>query len=192
MSNVAATSKAVDAMQPDWALATALLGGTRAMRAASTTYLPRFPNEDPEAYRSRLASSVLFPAYKRTVETLTGKPFSKPITVGDDVPPQIVEWLPDVDMEGRNLDAFAADVMEYALAFGLTGILVDYPIKPEGVKTQADEKAIKLRPYFVHVKPDQIIGWQAARVNGEWTIQQLRLMEMVSEPDGEFGSNDVK
>jgi hypothetical protein len=179
-------------MQADWMLATALLGGTRAMRAAGKTYLPQWPNEDDKSYQTRLQTSTLFPAFKRTVETLTGKPFSKPITVGDDVPEIIKEWTEDVDLEGRNLDAFAADVMEHALAHGICGILVDHPVKPEGVKTQADEKAIKLRPYFVHVKANQLIGWVASRVNGEWTILQLRILECVEEPDGGFGTTEIQ
>ena len=180
------------AMQPDWALAAALLGGTRAMRAAGKTYLPQWPNEEPISYKTRLETSVLFPAFSRTVSTLTGKPFSKPITVGADVPPTIAEWMEDIDLEGRNLDTFAADVMECALATGLCGILVDYPVKPADVKTQADEKRVNLRPYFVHIKPDQLIGWAAARINGAWVIQQLRLMECVEVPDGEFGLAEVK
>ena len=179
-------------MQDDWALAGALLGGTRAMRAAGKTYLPHWPNEDQDSYKTRLATSVLFPAFSRTVGTLTGKPFSKPVTVGDDVPPKIEEWMDDIDLEGRNLDAFAADIMECALGYGLCGILVDYPVKPENVKTQADEQAINLRPYFVHIKPDQLIGWMAARQNGAWVIQQLRIMECIEEPDGMFGTREVK
>ena len=162
------------------------------MRAAGKAYLPQWPNEDPESYKTRLETSVLFPAFSRTISTLTGKPFSKAITIGDDVPTQIEEWADDIDLEGRNLDTFAACLMENALGYGLCGILVDYPVKPDTVKTQADEKAINLRPYFVHIKPDQLIGWIAARENGAWVIKQLRLMECVEEPDGQFGTKDVK
>ncbi len=177
-------------MQPDWALAAALMGGTRAMRAAGETLLPRWPNEDPKDYTARLATATLLPAYARTVQTLTGKPFSKPVTVGEDVPPALVPWLDDVDLEGRNLDTFAADVMESALAFGLSGILVDYPTAP-GPRTVAVERAQGLRPYWVHVKHGQILGWRSKRANGRWVITQLRLMETVCEDDGEFGQAEV-
>src|SRR6185369_12267314 len=33
-----------------------------------------------------------------------------------------------------------------------------------------------------------ILGRRAKRVNGKWVIQQLRLLESVEEPDGEFGT----
>ncbi len=179
-------------MQPDWDLAAVLMGGTRSMRAAGKTYLPQWPNEDAESYKARLATSVLFPAFKRTVSTLAGKPFSKPLTIGTDVPADIAEWAEDIDLEGRNLHTFAHDLMVCALAQGLCGILVDYPVKPEGVRTQADEQSAGLRPYFVHIKPEQLLGWVAARVSGKWVINQLRIMECVHEPDGEFGTKEVK
>lgn len=177
-------------MQADWTLAAALLGGTTAMRAAGQAHLPKWPNEDDKAYECRRKVAVLFPAYQRTVSTLTGKPFSKPITLGDDVPPKIVEWLQDADLQGRNLDTFASDVMESALGYGICGILVDYP-KAQGVRTQADESAQGLRPYLIHIKPEQVLGWRAERVNGEWRLVQLRLMESVDEEDGEYGQKTV-
>jgi hypothetical protein len=192
MSNVATQSSAVQAMQADLILAAALMGGTRAMRAAGETYLPKWPNEDAESYKTRLATSVLFPAFKRTVFTLAGKPFSKPLTMAEDVPPQLVEWAEDIDLEGRNLHTFAHDLMKCALAQGLCGILVDYPVKPEGVRTQADERVAGLRPYFVHIKPEQLIGWISARVAGKWVIRQLRILETVQEPAGDFATKEVQ
>lgn len=187
---VATPSAIVEAMQPDLDLARALLGGTRAMRAAGTKYLPKWPNEDQTAFDARLKVAVLFPAYQRTVYTLTGKPFSKPVTIGEDVPPKIVEWLQDVDLEGRNIDAFAASQMECALGYGFSGILVDYP-KANGVRTLADERAAGLRPYMIAIKPWQVLGWMASRRNGAWMLEQLRIMESVEEPDGEYASKII-
>jgi hypothetical protein len=191
MSDVSTPSAAVNAMSEDWTLAAALLGGTRKMRAAGETFLPKWPGEDAESYKCRLATATLFPAYKRTVETLTGKPFSKPLTINEDVPAKIAEWMKDADLQGRNLHSFAADVLETALGYGLCGILVDYP-RASGVKTVADERAAGLRPYFVQIYPDQILGWRSARINGRETLTQLRLMECVSVPDGDFAEKSVE
>lgn len=195
---VATPTAAVERMRPDWCLAAALLGGTRAMREAGKEYLRKWAKEDDQAYADRLATAVLFPAYSRTVHTLAAKPFSKPIHLEDDIPPEFKPWLDDIDMEGRNLDAFAADVFECAMGYGLCGILVDFPeasgvVSTEaGVRTQADEQKAGLRPYWVHIKPHQILGWRAARVAGEWVIQQLRLMECVEEQDGDWGTKTVE
>jgi hypothetical protein len=187
---VADPSAAVLAMQGDWELSRALLGGTKAMRAAGKQFMPKWPNEDQDAYDNRLATAVLFPAYQRTVTTLTGKPFSKAVTIGEDVPSQIKEWTADVDRQGRNLDAFASDLMQAGLGFGIVGILVDYP-KAEGVRTLADEKAAGLRPYMVEIKPWQVLGWVASRKAGAWMLDQLRLMECIEEKDGEWGSVSI-
>ena len=189
-STVADKTAAVMEMEPDWELSRALMGGTRAMRKAGKTHLPQWPNEDHNAYACRLATAVLFPAYQRTVQTLTGKPFSKPITMGEDVPPQLREWAQDIDLQGRNLDAFAADAMESALGYGVAGILVDYPMA-EGVRTMADERAAGLRPYWIQIQPWQVLGWVAARVQGSWSLLQLRLMECVEEPDGPYAVKSV-
>lgn len=199
-NSVADQSPAVAAMQADWTLARALLGGTRAMRVAGKTYLPKWPDEEESAYQFRLSVSVLFPAYKRTVETLTGKPFSKAITRHDDIPAKIGEWLEDVDLQGRNLDAFAADQMEAALGYGLSGILVECPdaekagVKKnaEGVTTQAAEQEAGIRPYFVSIGPLQILGWRAERIKDSWRLMQLRFTEKVEEPDGPFATKCIE
>ena len=126
-------------------LCAALMGGTRDMRMAAEAYLTNWPNEEEIAYRARLKVATLFPAYQRTVQTLTGKPFSKPITLSKDMPVSIAEWADDdIDLQGRKLDVFAADVMQEALALGMSGILIDYPTA-EGVVTMADEQAAGLR-----------------------------------------------
>lgn len=196
---VATISEAVKSMQDDWSLAAALMGGTKAMRAAGKAYLPQWPNEDDESYKTRLKTATLYPAYQHTVETLVGKPFSAPVTIGEDVPARIKKWCEDVDQEGRNLHVFASDVMEAAFD-GICGILVDFPPRkrkgPDGVEvtipnTVAAEEAAGLRPYMVLIKASQLIGWRAARVQGKWSLLQLRFGECVEEPDGEFGAVKV-
>jgi len=191
MSTVATPIAAVAAQSEDRALVRALMGGTRAMRAAGQRYMPIWPAEDNESYKSRLGQAVLFPAYSRTVETLASKPFSQPLTLGDDVPPVIVEWAEDIDLQGRNLHAFCRDTFAHALGAGIAGILVDYP-RAEGVRTLADERNAGARPYFIQIEAEQILGWRASRASGKWRIDQLRIMETVDEPDGEFGTETVK
>lgn len=180
-------SAEVEAMAQSWPIAEALLGGTAAMRAAGTAFLPKWPGEEKESYNARLATATLFPAFSRTLGVMTGKPFSKQITLGDDVPPKIKAWCDDVDMQGNSLHTFAASIMDEVLGFGLAGVLVDHP-KVEGARTQADEKAIGARPYMVAIKHSQILGWKAERRNGATVLTQLRLAETKEVPDGEFGT----
>ena len=41
----------------------ALMGGTKKMRDAGETYLPKWPSEDEEDYKFRLSIATLFPSY---------------------------------------------------------------------------------------------------------------------------------
>jgi len=191
IDGVRKTSAAVDEMAEDWTLIDALTGGTKMMRRAAQKYLPQWPAEDKDSYKERLATATLFPAYARTVSVLTGKPFSKPVKIGEDVPARIQEWLEDVDLEGRNLHAFAADLCAEGLGHGLCGILVDCPPNPTA-KTVADEREAGVRPYFVHIHHGQILGWQTEKIKGGMKLTQLRLLEAVEVPDGEFATKIIE
>ncbi|MFL9904206.1 DUF4055 domain-containing protein [Paraburkholderia fungorum] len=191
-STVRDPSAAVEAMAESYPLITALLGGTAAMRKAGKTYLPQWPNEDNNSYTNRIGTATLFPAFGRTCEVLTGKPFSKPITFGDDVPRQIQGWCENIDLQGHNLHAYAAAVCFHAISYGMCGILVDFPPTRGRLKTRADEKAAGVRPYFVHIHAQNILGWRAQRINGVQTLTQLRFVECVTEPYGAFGDQIIE
>lgn len=164
-----------------------LMAGTGAMREAGKTYLPQAPAESPAAYKYRKNVSTLYNGLRRTVKVMAGKPFSEPMDFGDTMPPKILEWCDDIDLQGQNLHAFAHSVFACALADGLSHILVDYPQGAAGV-TLADQAAAGKRPYFVHVRQDQILGWRSERITGVETLTQLRLMEAVTVPSGAWGT----
>ena len=165
------------------------MGGTTAMRAAKEAYLPKQPREDQQDYDYRLKTSTLFPAFARTVGVMTGKPFAKELTLSEDVPDAIKELAQDIDGEGRSLHAFSADLMSEAVSIGFGGILVDFTRTEGKARTQAEEKAIGARPYWVHVKHGQILGWKIGKVNGKPGLLQLRIAETAEVDDGEY---DVK
>ena len=186
------TSGEVQAMAEHWPIAEALLGGTASMRKASAAFLPKWPNEEPAGYESRLKTATLFPAFTRTLGVMTGKPFSKQLTLGSDTPAKIKEWADDIDQQGNNLHTFAANVMNEALGFGFCGVLVDHLKIGPDVRTVADEQIIGARPYFVFIRHAQILGWKAQRYNGGIVLTQLRLAETAEEDDGEFGTRLVE
>lgn len=184
-------SPQVTAMSANWPIVAALIGGTKAMRAAGESYLPKWPNEEADSYKTRKETATLFPAFSRTLGVMAGKPFAKALTLGEDVPPQIAEWMQDCDLEGRNLHTFASEMMEEVLGYGLAGVLVDYP-RVGPIRTLAEERQIGARPYLVKVEHNQILGWKAKRVNGVMKLTQLRLAETAEEDDGEYGVKTVE
>lgn len=187
----ATISDEIAAMAVEWAPITAILGGTRAMREAGKLYLPQNTVESDINYSGRVKRTTLFNGFRRTVATLSAKPFSDPLRLEDDVPTIIKGYCEDIDLEGRNLQAFAHDVFGTALAYGLSHILVDYPPSPVG-QTLADQRTSGARPYFVHICPYQVLGWKSKRINGAETLTQLRFMETVQVETGKWTTQNIQ
>lgn len=161
------------ASREDWQLMDALLGGTAAMRKAGERYLPRFPAEEQASYDARLAQTTLYNVTKRTLNVLASKPFQAPPVV-ETGSPDFVDWLQNVDLQGRNLATFARSWLRRGLAKGLAHVLVDFPRAQPGA-TLADERAQGARPYFVEVRPEDVLGYVSDKVNGYERLTALRL-----------------
>lgn len=189
-------SAAYEAAAEKWCLLDDLCGGTFQMRAAEEKWLPKEDKETDVAYRARVNRSFLFPALSDTVDKLAGKPFSQPIVLeGEDkLDASLQELSEDVDRQGTSLTAFARDMFYTAIRYGLTHVLVDYPEIPnvEGA-TLAYEREVDARPFFVHVKPTQLIGSRfETQPNGKVKLTQVRIYECKTEPDGQFGDVEVE
>lgn len=174
-----------------WPMLDALMAGTAAMRKAGKSLLPQWPNEEDDSYKARLAVATLHPVYKRTVSVNAARPFSKPMIIGDQTPPTVLEWLDDIDLQGSSFAALSIGLLYACLGHGLVGVLVDYP-KAEGVKTKAAEKAAGIRPYLTSYPATHILGWRTEQVRGGVKLTQLRLLESVEEADGAYATKFVE
>jgi hypothetical protein len=185
-------SDEIKSLACEWPVLEALMGGTPAMRTASTTYLPQWPNEEAASYSARLATATLFPAFKRTVNVMASKPFSKALTLSEDAPSSIKTWSEDIDLQGVSLHSFAAEMFCETVGYGIAGVLVEYPsAAPTDGLTVAKLEASGRRPYFVRVMHDQILGYKTETVNGRIRLTQLRLAESTTEDDGEYGTKTI-
>ena len=185
----ATTSGAYDVMLPRWHVIETLLGGTEAMREAGETYLPRHQEETDKGYQERLASAVLLNMVEQTLDTLSGKPFSEPIKLNEDVPKAIEETiLPDVDLQGNNLDVFARQWFREGMAKALCHVLIDMPRpapREDGQpRTLADDRREGLRPYWVMIKPECLLFARSEVINGVEVLQHVRIIEHYMEQDG--------
>ncbi|GGE68462.1 hypothetical protein GGR41_000554 [Paenalcaligenes hominis] len=181
---------ALTAMAVNWPVIDALRGGTAAMRQAGIKYLPKRRMEEPDDYKERLGRATLSPSFVDAVDSMVGRVFTKPIGINDSVPEQIRVLLEDVDTEDRNLHAFARDWMDDAISYGISHVLVDMP--PNTARTQAEEKALGVRPYGVLVKHDQILGWRSETQGGGVVLTQVRIREVIEEEDGPYGVKEVE
>lgn len=182
-------SDAVAKMTDNFNLIRAVLGGTNAMREAGCDYLPRYEVEESADYQVRLDQSTLYPAFSETCAKMKGRAFNEPLLI-DGAP----SWFVDdgieknFDLQGRNMDNWAADVFYDGLAMGLTHCLVDSPLSVNADGSDMSEAQVKgagLRPYAIHIVPERILGWQKDE-NGNLT--QVRIKFTREEP-GEFASD---
>lgn len=186
MNTPSAEAKAIADMAK---LPRTLMGGTKAMRAASTTYLPMEAAESAPAYAARLARSTLFNAFRKTVKDMTGKVFNKPVVLAENVPPQLKDYAENIDLAGRHINVFARDAFFDAMQPGIGYILTDMPAPlaagsgRNGEVTAADEKAAGNRPYLCYIKAEDLIGWQTKNIAGVVTLTQVRIKETANVPD---------
>lgn len=177
-----------------WDLLHDLRGGTTAMRQAESRWLPREAHETEGNYKARLNRTILFNGYSNAIEKLIAKPFAKPVVTLNTAPTdeRLTAMLDDVDRSGQDLTQFGRALFDSCLTYGLTHILVDYPVVEKSA-TLADEKAIQARPVFIHVKPPQLIGWRTVVMpSGEIRLTMIRMYEKRVEDVGEYGDEEVE
>ena len=190
--DVSTPSGAYTRMAPRWELIDTLLGGTEAMRSAGRTHTPQHDNETNKAYEDRLAQTVLLNAVEDTLKTLVGRPFADPTAVNDDVPSQIVDLLDDVDLQGSALQPFCRGWFRDGWAKGFSHVLVEMPLVepklgPNGEplpRTLADDRSEGKRPYWIHIRPENIIAAYGELVSGKWQPTHVRILETTVERDG--------
>ena len=192
---VDSVSSAYLAMAEKWLLLHDLRSGTLAMRAAGKTWLPLEEKETELQYAARLARSYLYGGYNDTIEKLVSKPFSRPITLQGKLPDPLAGIMDDADRAGRDLTAFGRDIFDVAVDHGLTHVLIDFPatIGEDGkAPTLKDENDQGIRPYFVHVKPPNLIGWRTERqADGTERVTMARIADHEIREDGPFGEMHV-
>jgi hypothetical protein len=185
---VDAPSLAYMRMAEAWPLILDLMGGTRAMRVAGKRWLPMEQRETELNYAARLGRSVLYGAFKDTVLKLSSKPFSQPITMEEAGDSEVIAALyENADMQGRTLTAFARDIYEDGVTYGLGHILVDYPAIGRTL-TLAEEREMGVRPYFCRIHPTDLIGWKSEKgSSGETMLTEIRFKERGVRQTGQFG-----
>lgn len=190
--SVANRSKASERMVTAGERIRALMGGSTAMREAGVKYLPKFTAETGETYNERLALSWLFNGTRKTVRDMTGRVFKKPVELAEDTPDEVKAWATNIDLAGRDLSTFAREVFEDGMQAGVAYIMVDAPAR-QGTVTAAQAAQQGLRPYMVHLRVEDVLGWRTEVVNNVTVLAQLRIMESVSEqdPQDEFATVSI-
>ncbi|ULJ67489.1 DUF4055 domain-containing protein [Wielerella bovis] len=179
-------NSAIVKMHTQGAIITALLGGTDAMRQAGTTYLPKHPRESQEDYNARKNTAVLFPAFSETLSQMVGRVFFKPIDTHK-VSGSLNGFLLNIDLQNNDINIFSSKWFADALAYGSSYVIVDFPTTNG---TLADNR--HARPYFVHVKNTDVLGFKHEFQNGVPVCTQFRYRQTLTVDDGEFGEKNIE
>jgi hypothetical protein len=195
MSDVATPRAEHAEMAKRWALPVALMGGTPAMRKQGEVFLPREPAETLTAYERRLSRAVLLNEFSRNLSTLAGYIFAKPVQFkagGENatISASMQDVIDDVDRDGTPLAEFAQELFEVGASAGLAHVLVDFPVNNGDGSREAD-MALTLRPYFVLIRPENLIGWRTEQVNGQTFLSQIRYRTWREHSEDEFGSEEM-
>jgi hypothetical protein len=179
---------AYTSQKPRWDLCRDLRAGADVMRGRGKVYLPQEQMETDPEYLKRLSRAPFFNGYARTTSGLVGMVFRKPPVISDDAPPDFTKDWENIDGEGTAGAVFCAEVFEEAMAEGHTFILVDYPSIADPKQVDASqERSLGLRPYWIHVRQDQVVNWRTRNENGVAVLAQVCIEEHTLEVKGMFG-----
>src|SRR4051812_13149821 len=89
------------AMHKKWCEIDDILAGADRIHAAGEKYLPRYEDESRTEYARRLAASPWRPEFADALQSLTSRPFSKPVALQGNVDPKIEAFAQDVDGRGN-------------------------------------------------------------------------------------------
>ena len=190
--NVRVHGLAAQRQSYNWQMISDILGGTPAMRRAAQRWLPREEKESEKAYAIRLERSFFYNAFRRAAKLLSSHPFSKPVQMSKQLPARLQPWLDDIDLQGSHFDVFALRAFFSAVCYGQTHILVDMPPRPESEVSLADQRRNARRPYFVEIAAHQVLGFRYEMQLGRPVLTQLRILETVQAPAGNFADTEVE
>ena len=165
-----------DASLPAWLRARDVIAGEDAVKLGGIMYLPRLDSQTDDDYLGYKSRACFFNATSRTCDGFLGLLFRRDpeVKLPDrhaGVGGALRVFTDDVDLMGTSLFTFCKGVVGEVLAVGRCGTLIDW---------QADGES---RAYVVRYAAEDILNWQAARINGRNVVTMVALREMVERPD---------
>lgn len=158
----------------------AYLGGRMWQRSG---YLTRYLFESDEEYQERVIQTPYDNHCRGVVHLFNSFLFNNPVKrdlQGLENDLNMMSFLKDADLDGRNMDHFMRDVDIITTVFGCAWVVVDKP-RVE-VTTRADEIGLSVRPYLTLFNPTQVRDWQYERgVNGRYELTYVKILEDQSE-----------
>lgn len=96
------------------------------------------------------------------------------------------DWLTNVDRRGTKVERFMTDEARWALVMGHTLVVVDMPSIKKKPSTEAERKAMRLRPYLVSYFPTEFTNWA---LDEDGKLEWARFREQIPEETDPFSDN---
>lgn len=164
------------------------VAGDVAVKRRTTKYLPDpTPTTDDDAaatkrYESYITRAQFYNVTKRTLHGLVGQIFLRDPVV--EVPTMLdpVHW--DATGSGVSLEQLTKEACRKTIAFGRTGIFVDYP-RTDKPSSRDDLLNGKIRPTLTVIDPKRVINWRVRRVGAKEYLSLVVIHEdWIEEDDG--------
>ena len=156
------------------------------LRGCKDRYLPQEPKEPDDAYKARLGRSTFSDFYRSSITAFAGVLSKFSLSA----PPASIEAASDnIDLEGNSLTAWWQSVDSLMLRDGGVALVVEMPDGMPG--NAAEEVAMGRRPYLLARPRSKALNWRVSVTDGVEALERVTLLELVEEPDGEFGVKTV-
>ena len=164
------------------------IAGEDAVKARRELYLPR-PNASDESdennarYEAYLERAVFYSVTYRTVHALVGQVFLR--DPQKTLPSSFDPIVADANGENVGLDQLAKICTRHTVAFGRSGLHVDYTTAPSGV-TAAQQESGDYRPIISEYSGADIINWRKARRGARMVFTLIVIRENFGISDDGF------
>jgi hypothetical protein len=163
------------------------IAGQKKVKDQGDLYLPRPNSADDSAenearFAAYLQRAVFYNVTGRTLAGLTGEIYKREPVI--EVPENLKPIVENADGAGINLIQLSKKSSAHVLAYGRSGIFVDYP-NTEGVVSRAEIEQGDIRPTISSYAPYDIINWRTTTRGAKEILSLVVLKEKhISCDDG--------
>jgi hypothetical protein len=174
-----------------WGEINLVMGGNAEIRRNARWLAPQLKKEKDPCYARRLNHVLYSPYFQRIINAAVGLILRKPITLEGGNEEWWEQWRENCDRQGNNLDNFSKNLLTQAIAFGHCCCLADNTADTN-IQTLGDQYEQGVAPFLTLIHPRQVIGWREDIRSTGSIIQQVRILEETTEPEGKFGVKTIR
>lgn len=188
MPNVAWEREELVKVKKQYILIDDCIHGETRIKEKRTDYLP-MPNaedvsqENLARYAAYLIRAVFYNTTQKTLYGLAGQVFTKDPVV--ELPESLKPLMENADGQNNNLTQLSKQCILHILAYGRSGVLVDYPTV-EAPVSKAELDNGDIQPVLKVYEPWNIINWRTTKRGAKMVLSLVVLKEMYEDPVDEF------